>query len=563
MERILLVEPNYLNKYPPMGLMKIATFHRSRGDIVEFYKGEAPYTKISQVDRVYITSLFTFHYDITVKCIQHYLKYMSKDCVYFGGIAATLLSSEFHKDTGVNNILCGLLTDASVLGYDDNTNIDLLPLDYDILDDISYSYPAGDNYFIHTTRGCPRECPFCAVKTLEPEFITTNNVLEQVRRVDEVYGQKRNLLVMDNNILCSKKLAEIIADIRSLGFTGEADYVTPNPFSLIMSKMRRRIHYNVNIAKQLTEAVQYLQSFSSRLKRYPNIHKAYSELILNVSQAEDDWNALQTHETEIYYFIEKYRTKTRMTRYVDFNQGIDARLINEKSISILSSIPVRPFRLAYDSIDETNTFFESTKLAMAHGIKEYSNYILYNWEDEPKDLWVRLYNAISLYNSHEHSENRINGFSFPMKYAPIHEKDRSYVGEHWNKKYLGAVNIILNVTKGVVAKEQDFFFEAFGASINEFFEILTMPDELIRFRHFFRDNGLLSFWKELYANLSDAERDKLLKILCEAKVDRTVLNGEYSLQLRKIIVLYKINKSQFDRNEKNARSVIHEIAEMQ
>ena len=563
MERILLVEPNYLNKYPPMGLMKIATYHRRRGDIVEFYKGEAPYTKISQVDRVYITSLFTFHYDITAKCIQHYLKYLNKDSVYFGGVAATLLSSEFAKDTGVNNILRGLLTDARVLGYDDNENIDLLPLDYDILDDISYSYPAGDNYFIHTTRGCPRECPFCAVKILEPEFLTTNNVIEQVRRVDEVYGQKRNLLVMDNNILCSKKLNEIVADIRSLGFTGNKDYVVPNPFVLMMAKVRRRIQYNVSTTKQIAETVQYLQFFGERLKRYPNVHKLYNDLLLNISQMGADWNALQTHEEELNFFIEKYRTKTRMIRYVDFNQGIDARLIDDNNIKLLSSIPIRPFRLAYDSIDETNTFFESTKLAMTHGIKEYSNYILYNWKDEPKDLWIRLNNAISLYSSKDYSENRITGFSFPMKYAPVNEKDRSYVGEHWNKKYLGAVNIILNVTKGVVAKEQDFFFEAFGASINEFFEILIMPDELIRFRHFFRDNGLLNFWKELYADLSVAERDKLLEILCAAKTDRNVLNYEYSLQLKKIIQLYKINKSQFDRDEKNARCLIQEVTEMQ
>jgi len=546
-----------------MGLMKIATFHRMRGDIVEFYKGEAPYTKIVQVDRIYITSLFTFHYDITVKCIQHYLKYINKDCVYFGGIAATLLASEFRTDTGINNILCGLLTDSRVLGYDESINIDMLPLDYDILDDISYTYPAGDNYFIHTTRGCPRACPFCAVKTLEPRFETTNNVIEQVRRVDEVYGPKRNLLVMDNNILCSPKLDSIIADIRSLGFTGNADYINPNPFSSMMAKIRRRIQYNASITKQINEVTSFLQSFGTRLKRYPNVFTSYSGIVSTIAQSENIWATLQVHEEEVNHYIEKYRAKTRMIRYVDFNQGIDARLISEKNIRTLSSIPIRPFRLAYDSIDETDTFFASTQMAMAHGIKEFSNYILYNWEDEPKDLWIRLNNAVSLYSSKAYSEKRITGFSFPMKYAPINEKDRSYVGEHWNKKYLGAVNIILNVTKGVVAKEQDFFFEAFGASINEFFEILIMPDELIRFRHFFRDNGVLNFWEKLYASLSIAERDELLQILCAAKTDRKVLNREYSLQLRKIIQLYKINKSQFDRDEKNARSIIQEITEMQ
>ena len=38
--RVLLVEPDYKNKYPPLGLMKLATYHRNRGDNVRFFKGE-------------------------------------------------------------------------------------------------------------------------------------------------------------------------------------------------------------------------------------------------------------------------------------------------------------------------------------------------------------------------------------------------------------------------------------------------------------------------------------------------------------------------------------------
>ena len=37
--RILLIEPPYKNKYPPMGLMKISTYHKLLGDEVRFYKG--------------------------------------------------------------------------------------------------------------------------------------------------------------------------------------------------------------------------------------------------------------------------------------------------------------------------------------------------------------------------------------------------------------------------------------------------------------------------------------------------------------------------------------------
>lgn len=38
--RVLLLEPNYKNKFPPIGLMKLATYFRLRGDDVVFYKGD-------------------------------------------------------------------------------------------------------------------------------------------------------------------------------------------------------------------------------------------------------------------------------------------------------------------------------------------------------------------------------------------------------------------------------------------------------------------------------------------------------------------------------------------
>ena len=38
--KVLLVEPNYKNKYPPMGLMKLATYYRESGDDVRFFKGD-------------------------------------------------------------------------------------------------------------------------------------------------------------------------------------------------------------------------------------------------------------------------------------------------------------------------------------------------------------------------------------------------------------------------------------------------------------------------------------------------------------------------------------------
>jgi hypothetical protein len=556
MAKILLVEPEYQNKYPPIGLMKIATFHRNRGDNVEFYKGEAPYLKISQIDRVYITSLFTFYYDITVKCIRHYQKYVHNENIFIGGIAATILTNEFEKDTGINNIIRGQLTDSKLLGYKENINIDSLSLDYDILDDVSYIYPMSNNYFIYTSRGCKNKCKYCAVPILEPNFITTNNIIQQTKQVDERYGQKRNMLIMDNNTLFSKQLGNIVNDIFSLGFNGEKNYISPNPFELMVKKIKRRKQLKINYAKQLDDIVYYLNLFSDTLRNKGNISKKYLEILDYINNSNAIWNPIKENEKELTEIIEKYRSKPKLVRYVDFNQGIDARLINNENCALLAKLPIRPFRLAYDDLKKTKEFREATKIAIKNNIRHFSNYMLYNFDDKPFELWKRLFNAIKLYNN---NKRKIDAFSFPMKYAPIYEKNRNYIGKYWNKKYLSAVNIILNVTKGVVVKELDFFFEAYGKNKKEYLQILTMPDQFIRFRHFFRDNGIINLWKNFYDILTLNEKKKLIKILCNIRTDRKKLLQHYSENIDKILQLYTINKSQFDRKEITLKKIISKI----
>jgi hypothetical protein len=121
-----------------------------------------------------------------------------------------------------------------------------------------------------------------------------------------------------------------------------------------------------------------------------------------------------------------------------------------------------------------------------------------------------------------------------MKYAPINEKNRSFIGKYWNKKYLSAINIILNVTKGVVAKETNFFYEAYGKSKKEYLEILTMPDEFIRFRHFFRDNGLLAFWTNLYNCLTSLEKRNFSKYSLIANMIR----NNYQKNIQMVLIKY-------------------------
>lgn len=534
MQKILLVEPDYKNKFPPIGLMKIASYHRRKKDYVEFYKGKAPYTTIVNFNRVYITTLFTFYYDITVDTIQHYLNYIHKDNLYVGGISATLLDEKYKKALGIDNVIKGQLTSSSLLGYKDSVNIDELPLDYDILDDVHYKYPSGDNIFIYTTRGCKRGCEFCAVSKLEPKFEDTNHIVNQIEAIRKKYGDRRDVLIMDNNILYSKELNKVVKDLNSVGYINNVlNYIEPNYFEIMLEKIKRRKRNKNKYDKQIEELMEYLNAFKTRVKS-KGLSKKYNAILDYINKEKDKLKAFIKVKREAIEIIEKYRFKKRLQRYIDFNQGLDARLLTKNKMQVLSNIAIKPFRLAYDSVNDGRIYKAAFNNAYSQGVKYFSNYMLYNYKDSPYDLWERLHNTILLY------ENKadIQAFSFPMKYAPIDMTNREYIGEKWNKKYLSAINVILNVTKGVVAKEKDFFYEAFGCNKKEFIEILTMPNQFIKYRALFKESGHIKTWRRKYNHLNNKGRKILSKYLC-GLIDRSKIKNK---KITSIIGLYSITK---------------------
>ena len=219
-EDILLIEPAYKNKYPPIGLMKIAYFHRYiMHDYVRFAKGRLPEgLENKKWDRVYVTTLFTFEWENTKKALQYALSVVKPGGkVFTGGILATLRPEWIAKEfpTVINNT--GLLNHEGTLGLKGEECIDTLPLDYGILDDIKdeYKYPAEDAYFTYMTRGCGMNCTFCAVKTLEPTYEPYVSISDSIKRIDKEFGPKRDLLLMDNNVLRSPKFDQIIDEIKA------------------------------------------------------------------------------------------------------------------------------------------------------------------------------------------------------------------------------------------------------------------------------------------------------------------------------------------------------------
>nr|NQU89130.1 hypothetical protein [Bacteroidota bacterium] len=583
---ILLIEPGYKNKYPPIGLMKIATYHRMLGDDVTFYKGDVKKFILNQItsdcivklnlicskinwnikfkivetyiktkqsnylkeifeiimdefpnsinqfslfelwlnyysdyykknkyidepkwDRIYITTLFTFYWKTTIKAIQD-AKSLVKDVseLKIGGVLATVLADDVKKETGIEPHK-GLLDEAGI--FDNNEIIiDELPLDYSILDEIDYSYPESNAYYGYMTRGCIRKCPFCAVWIIEPKFNQYISLKEKIEKTKAEYGDQRNLLLLDNNVLASKKFPQIIEEIKESGFINGAQFVEPNHLDIAVSNLIRGINDKAFVKKSY-EQLQYLLNKLNGVRQQEcyDILEGYELLTFNTVTKG---NILKAYP-EIKDTFEKFRNKVPKLRYVDFNQGLDARLLTEEKMQLLSEIPIKPLRIAFDSMGYEEIYTKAIKLAAKYDIRNLSNYLLYNEKDKPEELYQRLEINVLL-----SEELEINIYSFPMKFHPINgEKhlNREFLGIHWNRKYIRAIQTILNSTKGKIGRGKSFFYKAFGNDLAEFEKILLMPEPYILYRFFFEDFGYTANWWSEFNSFGSNDKSIIIEII--------------------------------------------------
>lgn len=156
------------HNFPNLALMKLAGWHRSEGDEVEWYDFSARY------DVVYKAKVFTFTPDYPHPIIN-------ADKVVRGGTGYDL-----HKE---------------------------LPIP------VEYSYPLYSLYPNFTqdtavgfiTRGCPNSCPWCVVPQKEGNIRPANYARE-------IIGDRPKAIFLDNNILAAGEFAaRQLRDIADLG----------------------------------------------------------------------------------------------------------------------------------------------------------------------------------------------------------------------------------------------------------------------------------------------------------------------------------------------------------
>ena len=452
-KRILLMEPGYRNKYPPLGLMKLAAYHKARGDYVRFTKvgfdkgdGAMSLRKVPW-DRVYVTTLFSFEWKRTADAIDQAIQIaaMQPERVFVGGIAASLMHDEYQSEPRwagvrfIKGLLVGPPATALNLsaadcdfGADDlhGRPIEERTPDYEILSDTRYTYPVRDAYFGYASRGCVRKCTFCGVPKLEGPQREMPPLTALVGGIEAAHGVKKDLVLMDNNITASARYKEVIAEIRDLGFEQGARLTRPG-----CRPVKRR---------------------------------------------------------------------------VDFNQGVDARILAKSPMYLreMATVCISPLRIAFDHIGMRKVYETAIRMAADNALTSLSNYMLYNFMDTPSDLYERMRLNIAL-----NEELNIRIWSFPMRYQPVTLKDRSHVGKNWNRYYLRSFQLMLQATHGLVSGNPAFFNRAYGEDRTAFERLLSEPHAFIFHReHYEHGEGrpVRNEYEALRRRLSPSQVQELI-----------------------------------------------------
>jgi len=199
---VLLVEPsfpihakskNHCN-FLPIGLLKIASYHRSLGDKVELHRGDYPAEK--HPDEIKITSLFTYWSKHVWDSVEYYKNLYPHAQVQVGGIYASLMP-EHAKESGCDSVNIGL--------YEKGKAEECKPA-YDMVD--------VDYQIIHASRGCFRKCNFCGTWKIEPAVTYKKSIKAEIK--------KKKLVFYDNNLIANPYIKDVLSELAEFKFPNQA-----------------------------------------------------------------------------------------------------------------------------------------------------------------------------------------------------------------------------------------------------------------------------------------------------------------------------------------------------
>lgn len=239
------------HNFPNLALMKISTFHKSKGDRVEWWNGLLHY------DRVYKSKVFDDTYS---KDIEYPI---NADEVIGGGTGYDL-----------KNVL--------------PCEIEHSCPDYGL-------YGITDTAYGFTTRGCPRNCSFCIVSAKE------GNRSRRVADVQEFWTGQKIIELLDPNLLACKEHIDILRSLAGtkayIDFTQGLDcrLLTEENIDALNNIRLDNIHFAWDHLHQEKSVMEGLKLYAKLATRKVNGHLGCVYVLANFdSSHEEDLYRVET-----------------------------------------------------------------------------------------------------------------------------------------------------------------------------------------------------------------------------------------------------------------------------
>jgi hypothetical protein len=90
------------------------------------------------------------------------------------------------------------------------------------------------------TRGCPTLYFLRSIAFGKKKYCNYISIKSQLEKTTALFGQQKDLLLLDNNVLASKKFNKIINEIKDCGFQRGATYIPPNEYAVAIEHLRAK-----------------------------------------------------------------------------------------------------------------------------------------------------------------------------------------------------------------------------------------------------------------------------------------------------------------------------------
>lgn len=306
--KILLIDAD--SKIPNIPLMKLSTWHKSKGDNVELFRCNLPYYPNKKKHTYFVQDEY--------------------DKVY----CSVIFDGNKEHIIGKNIIFGGTGVDLTTNLPD---NIDSLECDYSI-------YPDNDTSYGFISRGCIRNCSFCKVPKKE-------GYIHQVNTIDNIIRHKK-VKFLDNNFLALPNHKKILQELISLKvkcqFNQALDFrLLDKDNSYLLSKLNYLGDYTFafdswkykNIMEEKFKLIEWRKPFQLKFFVYINPSMEISETVKRINWLRQkqclpyimrDITCWNSEYSQFYIDIAAYCNQPNLFRKMSFGEFLEKRHIKNK-----------------------------------------------------------------------------------------------------------------------------------------------------------------------------------------------------------------------------------------